>query len=369
MKRLLISGYYGFNNAGDEAVLLAILQTLRAKYPEWQPVVLSADPAATARLYGVEAYHRWRWREVLREVSKCAAFISGGGSLLQDVTGRASLFYYLGLIWLAKLCGKPVFIYAQGIGPLLHRDSRLLVRTTLRRVDGVAVRDEDSARYLATLGLGRPVEVTADPVFALNPHALADPGSAGELLRRVGLDRSTEPLALINLRELPSRYQDRQSGLEQAAKALVSHLTTLGWRVLLLPLHWPHDLAFCRRVEPASVLDTALPLPAILGLFSLADLVVGMRLHALIFAALFHRPLVGLIYDPKVAAFLKQVNAPGLGLEDLTPEGLVANVMAAWKKRHQWQEDLPGLLAPLRERAAATADLLYNLLERNPPVP
>lgn len=369
VKRLLISGYYGFHNAGDEAVLLAILQRLRERCPAWQPVVLSADPASTARLYGVEAHHRWRWPEVVREVRRCAAFLSGGGSLLQDVTGRASLLYYLSLIWLAKLCGKPVFIYAQGIGPLRHRDSRLLVRATLRRVDGLAVRDADSAACLASLGVRRPVAVTADPVFALNPHTLADTAQASQVLHRLGLENGSRPLALLNLRELPAGDRGRQAPLVEAAKALVAHLATAGWRVLLLPLHWPHDLTACRWVGSAAVIDTALPLSTLLGLFALADLVVAMRLHALIFAALFHRPLVGLVYDPKVAAFLKQVNAPGLDLASLSPQGLIASVGAAWEGRRQWQESLPGLLAPLRERAAATADLLYEVLEGNQPGP
>lgn len=366
MKRLLISGYYGFNNAGDEAVLLAILQALRTRCASWQPVVLSADPASTTRLYGVEAHQRWNRYEVWHEVRRCDALISGGGSLLQDVTGRASLLYYLGLIWLAKLCGKPVFIYAQGLGPLIGTGSRLLVRHTLNRVDRIVLRDAASAQFLASLGVARPAAVTADPVFALDVAALADREAADAVLRQAGVEPGCGPLALVSLRDLPGNASGRQPKLERAAAALARALAARGWQVFGLPLQWPQDVAVLRRAGSLTLPGRALDLREILGLFSLADLAVGMRLHALIFAALFARPLVGISYDPKVAAFLEQIGGPGLRPEDLTGEALLAAATGAWERRVRWAEELPPRLEPLRSQASRTADYLYELLEGNP---
>ena len=51
---------------------------------------------------------------ILRAVKKCDMLISGGGSLLQDVTSSKSLHYYLSIIRCAEFFHKKVFIYSQG---------------------------------------------------------------------------------------------------------------------------------------------------------------------------------------------------------------------------------------------------------------
>ena len=53
--RVVLCGYYGMGNGGDEALLASLLQMLPSQV---KPVVLSGDPEQTAQCYGVEAYHR-----------------------------------------------------------------------------------------------------------------------------------------------------------------------------------------------------------------------------------------------------------------------------------------------------------------------
>ncbi|HFB39150.1 MAG TPA: polysaccharide pyruvyl transferase CsaB, partial [Oceanithermus sp.] len=48
-----IGGYYGYRNAGDEAILLAMAREIRARGLE--ALVLSASPQETAETLGVEA--------------------------------------------------------------------------------------------------------------------------------------------------------------------------------------------------------------------------------------------------------------------------------------------------------------------------
>ncbi|HWG84690.1 MAG TPA: polysaccharide pyruvyl transferase family protein, partial [Deinococcales bacterium] len=90
--KVAVSGYYGFNNTGDEAILLAI--TTELKRLGHDPVVLSASPEETGRRYGVTAVHRMRPLAVWSAVSGCRAFLSGGGGLLQDKTSARTLQYY-----------------------------------------------------------------------------------------------------------------------------------------------------------------------------------------------------------------------------------------------------------------------------------
>ncbi len=168
MSRVVLSGYYGFGNAGDEAVLAAMIKALRRVEPQLSLTVLSARPEETARQYGVSAVSRTSVGAIWRAIAAADLLISGGGGLLQDVTGGGSIPYYLGVVWIAQLLKKPVFFYAQGVGPVRKLAGRLLVRRIVNRVEAITVRDGESAAELRRLGVTRPpIAVTADPVFGL----------------------------------------------------------------------------------------------------------------------------------------------------------------------------------------------------------
>ena len=118
MVNILISGYYGFDNIGDESILRTLVSSLREHIPDCSLTVLSHNPASTREKYGVEAVDRMSPMAILRAVKQCDMLISGGGSLLQDVTSSKSLHYYLSIIRCAEFFHKKVFIYSQGIGPI-----------------------------------------------------------------------------------------------------------------------------------------------------------------------------------------------------------------------------------------------------------
>lgn len=117
MSRLVISGYYGFGNAGDEAMLAAILEAILEVVPEADITVISGNPRHTAEKHGVKAVGRFDVTGIFNAIKRCDLLISGGGSLLQDVTSNRSLYYYLSIISLANMLGKKVMLYAQGMGP------------------------------------------------------------------------------------------------------------------------------------------------------------------------------------------------------------------------------------------------------------
>ena len=138
MYNILISGYYGFDNIGDESILRTLVTSLRERIPDCSLTVLSHDPAATREKYGVEAVERMSPLAIARAVRRCDMLISGGGSLLQDVTSSKSLHYYLAIIRFAQLLGKKVFIYSQGIGPIeKDADRRATARALVAHHDAV----------------------------------------------------------------------------------------------------------------------------------------------------------------------------------------------------------------------------------------
>ncbi|WP_415841350.1 polysaccharide pyruvyl transferase family protein, partial [Paenibacillus alkaliterrae] len=188
IRRIVISGYYGFRNSGDEAVLRSILLALdeqgKAQGVQVQPIVLSADPAWTSRMYGVESVRRMHPGDLWNALRRSDGLISGGGSLLQDATSAKTIPYYTGVMKLAQLLGKPTFAYSQGIGPVNRRWMDPLIRGVMKRSAYVSVRDAESAALLARIGVPSDrIEVVPDPVMGLPLPAGAAAAASVSALR------------------------------------------------------------------------------------------------------------------------------------------------------------------------------------------
>jgi polysaccharide pyruvyl transferase CsaB len=355
--RILVSGYYGFGNAGDEA----ILDALAAGLPQHRLTVLSGDPASTRAEHGLQAIPRQSLRHVVHAIRDADLVVSGGGSLLQDATGPRSVPYYLGVLWLARRMGRPFVVYAQGVGPV-RSPWRFRMLRLLDLAEAITVRDEASAALLRRAGIRRPpLEVTADAALAL-PRPARDPERG--TLRRLGLP-AAPPVFAFSVR----RWQG-DGFVAAVAAAADGLLRRFGGSVVLVPMQFPEDVAACEVVrarmrEPAAVLDRRLATQGMLDLFACFDLVVGMRLHALIFAALAGTAPVGLTYDPKVDAFLHAIGAPApMAVQDLRGEDLLGH-LAGWfpgatQARARLEARLHDLVALARRnnevvRAAAAA--------------
>ncbi|MGO0123369.1 polysaccharide pyruvyl transferase CsaB [Desulfothermobacter acidiphilus] len=356
MPKVLISGYYGFGNCGDEAMLLAIVTRLRQELPGVELVVLSARPEETARSFGVRAVPRRHLLSVWRELARTDLLLSGGGSLFQDITSRGNVLYYSLLVFGAKLLGKKVCLYGQGIGPLNRLFSRWLVRQALRWADLVTLRDEISASELARLGVRRPVYISADPVLALLEEGDREQGAS--LLRRAGLDPQRRILG-VSLRPWPGVEEVREAVVE-----LAEQLSQEDWQVALVPFH-PDDvevLASLReRVAGAALLPAGLSLPEAVGALSHFACTVGMRLHFLIFAAMAGVPGVGLSYDPKVDRFMQQVGLPSLPLSSLASADILRAVKGLLAEEAEVRRWLRQRVNELSQRAALDARLVRRL--------
>ncbi len=359
--KVLVSGYYGFHNAGDEAILYALVDGLRARRPDVEITVLSQDPVHTARTYGVAAVRRADPRAVAGAMRDTDLFVSGGGGLLQDTTSLASLQYYLGLMVLARLMGRKIFLYAQGIGPLRSRAGRALTRAVLNRVNMITVRDEESRELLKAVGVNKPpVKVTADPVLGLElkPEWL-------EKGRRVlaGLGLQPGKLAGISVRPWAGRET-----VIPAIAGLADWLDARGWRVVLVPFHRDVDREVCQEVASRAkagvkVIAGEMSVEELAGMCAHLDLAVGMRLHFLVFASLAGVPPVAIAYDPKVGQFLGRLGLPtAVPVEGLTPGALQDQVEYVIENSEALREQVARRVEALRKEARLTAELALNLI-------
>ncbi|MGQ9732608.1 MAG: polysaccharide pyruvyl transferase CsaB [Candidatus Zipacnadales bacterium] len=355
--RILLSGYYGFGNAGDEAILVGLLTALRERLPEAEFTVLSADPTVTRASYSVRAEQRWDVRILWREIGAADLLIQGGGGLIQDATSRKSAFYYLSLLGAAYLRGTPYVICAQGVGPLHHWVLRRLTASLFRRAHAITVRDQGSANLLADIGV--PVEsihVTADPAVLVEPAPYEDIAS---LL----------PPAVEGLRVgLALRPALNASALIEAGIVAAEVLQrNYGARVVPLALHPATDGALA---EEAAHRLAASPIPGSkpplspsrwVALVRRLDFVIAMRLHACIFAAAQGVPFVALAYDPKVAAFAERMKAPWAPVGAKRAD-ILALIERAWLTRTEAVLTQVVLAEELRQAAARNIDPIEELV-------
>jgi len=301
--RVLISGYYGFGNLGDEALLEVIVRRLRDRFPHLDLEVLTATPQATAAAHGVAGVPRWQWRSVREAIGRADVIVSGGGGLLQNATSLRSLLYYVAILRAAIRAKRKTMVFAQSVGPL-DALGRFVVRRNCRGLRRATVRDERSRELLQSLLPQTPVERTSDPVFLYNaPPEAVD-------LSAEGLGPESGPYAVVSVRKTAGL----QDGARVVARAIDRLAKRHGVRAAFLPLGGIPDAevstAIIRQCESAPVLLPESTLPRAAAVLRGARVVVGMRLHALILAARYAVPFLAIPYDPKVAALCSDLDYP-----------------------------------------------------------
>lgn len=310
--KVVISGYYGFDNIGDEAVLKCIIDGLKEKGIE-EITVLSNDPDSTTKLYNVAAVNRNSFREVYNAIKSTDVVLSGGGSLIQDKTSSKSLWYYLGVMFIGKLLRKKVFIIGQGIGPIEKKFNRWLTSKILSKLNGITVRDELSKKYLEELNVKNKIIVAADP--AVNLKISSDTG-LDAVLKKEDLDLKCE-YALICTRE----WGNSELSRVELAKAADFIAQNYGFKIIFLPFYYKKDEEESIKVAnymkmPYKILKSKYSLEEMLSIISHSSLLIGIRLHSLIFACVALTPFIGISYDPKIDGFLNSVGEESAGKID-----------------------------------------------------
>ncbi len=358
---MLISGYYGFGNLGDEALLDVIVSRLRAAYPDGSIDVLSADPAATAARLKVESTPRADLGTVRRAIDRADVVLSGGGGLLQNVTSLRSLLYYAGIVRTATRARKRTMIFAQSIGPL-DVFGRAVVRACCGGVAAATVRDERSRRLLASLLPGVRVERTADPVFLFEPASvpldLAAEGLAGP-----------GPLVVVSARH----WNHNEATIALLAAAVDRLASEHGAQVAFLPLGGASDAdvstSVIRRAKSAPLLLPEMTLAQAAQIIGHAALVIGMRLHSLIIAARLGIPFCAVPYDPKVSALLDDLRYPLPPLfvpGDKAPvKDVVARLDDAWRRRAEVAAHLRSVAAETEQLAQRNFDVLDEVVTQD----
>jgi polysaccharide pyruvyl transferase CsaB len=361
---IVISGYYGFGNLGDEAILEQLVCELKRLVPPESIVILSNDPVSTERVFGVRSLGRSRFASLARVLTKAKLLVSGGGGLFQDTRSPGSVLFYGAHIMLARLAGAQALVYAQGVGPLRSAIATMITRAAFRLTSAISVRDERSLDLVKSWHL--PVELTADPVWCLAPTDL--PAQISSTLPG-GPETSRQPLIGLSLRP-SSGFTDVH--MDELLHSLLEALPAEA-DLLLLPLQKEQDEPVLHRFATAwrqagrrafTFNPDELTLPSQwLTLLSRLDLLVSMRLHALIMALRSGVATVGIAYDPKVVRLLTNFEQPILNLtKESAGESWKETLKDAYRRRNELSTTAVGKTEAAKNLACQNFNFISRIL-------
>ena len=365
IRRVMVSGYYGFNNLGDDSLLQSIITTLREISPNSKITVLSQHPRKTRAQYNVHTINRKNPFAIIYNMLKGDLLINGGGSLLQDITSTKSILYYISIMYLGKLCGMKNIIYANGIGPIKNKKNRKRAQKVLEAMDIITLRDKDSLKEIKALNVSnKNVFVSADPAFTLDP---CSEDQVTEFIRRENLNAHTQ-YVLLSVRE----YRGCSPDFADSIASLVDYIEkTHNLPTIILPMQ-PRDNTISQRVKRlsksnATVLSTNYTANEILGLLSYkVPLVIGMRLHTLIYSTVAMKPMIALSYDPKIDALMYLTNQEDHchSISDLNLETLKTSVDHALTNRDEIATVLYKVSREMRNRTLTDRNIVTSLLKK-----
>ena len=354
MALILLAGYFGAGNLGDDAIMQGYVEGMRAAGMDEEFEVLSGAPDSTQRYYNLAGYDRKNMRQVSEGIDRCDMLVFPGGSIFQDATSARSVAYYRELVVRAKKAGKKVLLLGQGVGPLTSFFGKRLAVEAFKAADFVAVRDPTSLATLNALGVTRPIQVTADSAFLL--HAPTE--TPGEVFQVAGM-RSIG-------------ISPRPFGKSKETVTLFSDLCGLLYRAQMVPVLIEMDriedglliddiekksggrISHIRKIDVASTAQTRL---------ARMDGLIAMRLHAALLAATVGVAPFIVSYDPKTMAFAKLLGLPAPpSIENLTAQRLFEMFMQHQKSAERNRQIVVRSVKELTELAQGNLELTRKAL-------
>lgn len=299
-KRFILSGYYGFKNFGDEAILSVLVNKLQQNKDS--VTVISSNPEYTKSLYQhIRAIKTFDFNNIIPAIYKSDILISGGGSLLQDVTSLKSLIYYLLIIFIALFFRKKVIIFAQGIGPINSRIGEFFTKILLQNCTYISVRDKKSHDLMQKWGINS--DLLCDPIFSVNVP-----------------DNSKNKTVAIQLRNFKGMSNDF---LDRLADSVSKNFSD--YNVEIYSFQDSIDLEICKTFEQnLNMLNPDIKTTVLAGMsnseiiesLSKSEYLISMRFHAIIIGLLAGVKTLGINYDVKVEKLAKEFNLPLIDLKN-----------------------------------------------------
>lgn len=352
-------GYYGFDNLGDDALLYTILRDLFSLKPDIRALVLTNKPKQGREICLTDTAYRFNPFTLRRVLKNNKMLLFGGGSLIQDATSAKSLFYYLYVLKLAKKYGNIIYIFANGLGPVSGKNIEK-AKKELMRADKITLRDNESAKVLKEICPGKSFEVTADPAIGLRGNF-----AEFERLKKEFSMPSDVPLIGVSIREWKSSDKAFEEKLILLLQKIHDDFSVCP---VFIPMKYPTDIAISERIKKGLdfgiIIDRKTEISEAVSLVSGMDIILGMRLHTLVFAAGNAVPCIGITYDPKVTGFMHYIGQDRVlsacGFDIQRAYEYVGEII---KNKDDIKKSLSEKAGGLRALAAKNSEIAIDLLE------
>lgn len=298
-KRFVLSGYFGFKNFGDEAILSVLVNKLQRD--KQRITIISSDPKYTIKNYKhIRSVYTFKFSDIIGAIAKSDVLVSGGGSLLQDITSLKSLIYYLLVILIGLFLRKKVIIFAQGIGPINNPFGKFLTKNILKHCNYISVRDEKSLELLKNWGIN--ADLVCDPIFSTTVDSVPK-----------------EDIVAVQLRDFRTMNEDF---IDRLAQKISKEFPDKNLEIY--SFQDSIDLEVCKKFEKAinmlnpdikTTLFTNLTNEEIIYHLSRAKYLIAMRFHAIIVGLLAKSKILAINYDIKVEKIANEFNLPLIDLK------------------------------------------------------
>lgn len=398
MKRVIISGWYGFRNTGDEAILASMVNSIRKEINDIDITVFSFNPSYTSKIHHVKTVYqlpfgvlsvgsailRRKLFQTVKALWETDLFILGGGGFLSDWQSWRVILQWLGQAVLAKIFRKKVMLYAVGAGPITTKIGKFLTRHILNRcADVITVRDDKSKEWLQKAGVKKGIYVTADPAILLKP---ADPKRISEILKEeyIGYSKPLVGVAISPIFHIQKYWPNQQEKFLKFKnvwpKVVDFIISGLDADVVFIPMQMPLDRDFAfELIKNAENKDTVKVITGeytpqeIMGIIGRMDMIIGMRFHSLILAAGMSVPMVGIIYLHKSENFLRGIGQEKFAIDigdgilwenkDINSNELIENIKKVLLERMTLKKDIMDKVEELNKMGLTNIKLVRTLLE------
>lgn len=318
-KKIVISGWYGPGNIGDEAILQAMVDIFEKEFEGCEITALSFDPEYTRKTQNIDAVMQYpsgkrRWIKsilsldiggTIRAIKECDLFVMGGGGFLSDWQPNVPKDW-LKQFRVAKYFGKETWLYRVGAGPFLHEEGKKTTKYYIDNyVDKVSVRDRASYDELVNnVGIVKPVEIEIDPVAQMDVE------------RYMSGKKSQNFIGMIYTEYFKSRFfkpelRGRWDALFEAFCTQIESVLEHGYvpKLIFFQKGIEKELSqrFIERFGDRVAAEFPEDYKEAIYIMESCRGIVSFRLHGNILAYAMNKPFLPIIYHHKTAGFLEQI--------------------------------------------------------------
>jgi len=352
VKKILICGYFGFGNAGDELILENVSFGIKNEIPDADFTAMYKKPPAINYVPQLRLMDRWNPFSVIKQLLNTNLVICAGG-LFQDLTGSLSLWYYLAIIFLAKMFGKKVLLFGVDFTPINGKLNKWFLKKTLLFVDKICARSEGSMKFLEELGVERNVILTADSVFSQAYLGSGIPKPDTNKLKKVGII-------------LKFNGKNENEYLSIISDMCASLRNNLNADIVFIPFHLERDLEISLKAASRFKFGVSIERwqkpQDLFEIINSVDFLLSQRFHALIAGVMLKVPMLGISDDKKLEFFFNELGQKHLILNKIEVNKIAGIVKAVWDTRNAFKNSLIKKLPVLKSRSFLNIKQAINLL-------